>query len=54
MLELKNICYTVSTPETGEQTILKDISVTIPLGRRGQAHRDRDAARASFRADDLR
>ena len=26
MLELKNICYTVSTPETGEQTILKDIS----------------------------
>ena len=32
MLELKNICYTVSTPETGEQTILKDISVTIPDG----------------------
>ncbi len=31
MLELKNICYTVSTPETGEQTILKDISVTIPV-----------------------
>ena len=33
MLELKNICYTVSTPETGEQTILKDISVTIPDGK---------------------
>ena len=33
MLELKNICYTVSTPETGEQTILKDISVTIPNGK---------------------
>ena len=33
MLELKNICYTVSTPETGEQTILKDISVTIRDGK---------------------
>lgn len=33
MLELKNICYTVSTPEIGEQTILKDISVTIRDGK---------------------
>ena len=29
MLELKHITYTVSAPE-GEQTILKDISITIP------------------------
>ena len=29
MLELEHISYTVSTPE-GEQTILKDISITIP------------------------
>ena len=29
MLELKHISYTVSSPE-GEQTILKDISITIP------------------------
>ena len=29
MLELKHITYTVSSPE-GEQTILKDISITIP------------------------
>ena len=29
MLELKHICYTVSTPE-GELDILKDINVTIP------------------------
>ena len=29
MLELQNICYRVSTPE-GEQTILDNISITIP------------------------
>jgi len=29
MLELKNICYRVSTPE-GEQEILKDVSIVIP------------------------
>jgi Fe-S cluster assembly ATP-binding protein len=29
MLELKHISYTVSAPE-GEQTILKDVSITIP------------------------
>ena len=29
MLELKNICYRVSTPE-GQQEILKNISITIP------------------------
>ena len=33
MLELKNITYTVSAPETGEQTILKDVSVAIPDGK---------------------
>ena len=30
MLELKHISYRVSTPD-GEQDILKDISITIPV-----------------------
>ena len=37
MLELKHITYTVSTPE-GEQSILNDISIDIPITEPGSFH----------------